>query len=436
MILVRKININFNYRNMKNILHILLLTMIVCCWSCGSGGEDVPTSTPTPKPEEKPKIEVTSTAPVLAQEGGTASVTFTSTADWTIDVSEGRAVSWCTVSPTSGSKGTTTLTITTTGNDTYDERNAKVTIKAGATTQSFTITQKQKDGLTVTSNKVEVKAEGGDIAIEVKANVKYEYMVEEAAKDWIVSDASRGLTASTLKFKITENEKTSKREGKITISSGELSETVMVYQEGSKPSIVLTQNEYTIGSEGDEIKVELKSNVNYEVQIPNIDWVYENKSRALSSYTHYFTIASNDEYDARSADIIFINKENNLSENVTIIQAQKDAILVAKNEYSMEAVGGELKFEVNTNIDFMVETSVDWIVQTTDSRGLATKSLSFNVTENTSDESREGRIIISSGELKQEIKVIQAKKAAPAPDPDEEKGTGAEIESGGGIEEG
>ena len=434
MILVRKININLNDRNMKNMLRILLLTMIVCCWSCGSGGEDIPTPTPTPKPEEKPKIEVTSTAPVLAQEGGTASVTFTSTADWTIDVTEGRAVSWCTVSPTSGSKGTSTLTITSTGNDTYDERNAKVTIKAGATTQSFTITQKQKDGLTVTSNKVEVKAEGGDIAIEVKANVKYEYMVEEAAKDWIVSDASRGLTASTLKFKITENEKTSKREGKITISSGELSETVMVYQEGSKPSIVLTQNEYTIGSEGDEIKVELKSNVNYEIQIPNVDWVYENKSRALSSYTHYFTIASNDEYDIRSAEIIFLNKENNLSEKVTIVQSQKDAILVAKNEYSMEAAGGELKFDVNTNVDFMVETSVDWIVQNTDSRGLATKSLSFNVTENASDDSREGLITISSGKLKQEIKVIQAKKVAP--EPTDKNGTGAEIESGGGIEEG
>ena len=78
---------------MKNMLRILLLAMIVCCWSCGSGGEDIPTPTPTPKPEEKPKVEVTTTAPVLSQEGGTASVTFTSTADWTIDVTEGRSVS-------------------------------------------------------------------------------------------------------------------------------------------------------------------------------------------------------------------------------------------------------------------------------------------------------------------------------------------------------
>ena len=130
---------------MKDFLRITLLTMMLCCWSCSGGGEDVPTPTPTPKPEEKPKIELTSTAPVLPQEGGTATVTFTSTDSWTIDVTEGRAVSWCDVSPTSGSKGTNSLTIETAANDTYDERNAKVTIKTGTITQSFVVTQKPKE---------------------------------------------------------------------------------------------------------------------------------------------------------------------------------------------------------------------------------------------------------------------------------------------------
>lgn len=391
---------------MKDLLHILLLAMIVCCWSC-SGGEEEPIPTPTPKPEEKPKIELTTTVPVAPQEGETVTVTFTSTEAWTIDVAEGRAVSWCNVSPTSGSKGTNTLTITTTANDTYDERNAKVTIKAGTTSQSFTITQKQKDGLTVTSNKVEVDANGGDIAIEVKANVKFEYEIEKDAQSWITTNDSRALTASTLKFKVSENEETSKREGKIVIRSGELSETVTIYQEGSKPTIVLTQNEYTVSSSGGTIKVELKSNVNYEIQLPNVDWVKESSSRTMSAFTHYFEVDSNEEYDARSTEIRFINKENGLSEEVMITQMQKDAIIVAKKEYTIEATGGSLDFEVNTNIDFIVTTSADWIVQNTHGRGLEAKPLSFTIAENTSDEAREGLITISSGELKQEIKVIQ-----------------------------
>jgi len=396
---------------MKDFLRIMLLAMMVCCWSCSGGGEDVPTPTPTPKPEEKPKIEVTTTAPVLAQEGETATVTFTSSDSWTIDVTEGRTVSWCSVTPTSGNKGTNTLTIKTTANDTYDERYAKVTIKAGTTTQSFVVTQKQKDGLTVTSNKVEVGAAGGDVTIEVKANVKYEYEIEEAAQSWIAG-GSRALTASTIKLKVAENENTSKREGKITIRSGELSETVTVYQEGSKPTIVLTQDEYTVASEGETIKVELKSNVNYDIQLPSVDWIKESSSRAMSVATHYFEVASNEGYDARSAEILFVNKDNGLSEKVTINQMQKDAIIVAKNEYTVDAAGGELKFEVNTNVDFKVETSVDWIKQNTESRGLEAKPLSFTIAENTADKAREGVITISSGDLKQEIKVIQKAKTS------------------------
>ena len=396
---------------MKNFLYIMLLVMVVFCWGCSGGGEDVPTPTPTPKPEEKPKIEVTTAAPVLSQEGGNSTVTFTSTDSWTIDVSEGRSVSWCSVTPTSGGKGTHTLTIKTTANDTYDERNAQITIKAGTITQSFIVTQKQKDGLIVTSNKIEIGTEGGDITIEVKANVNHEYEIEEAAKTWIVSSDSRALAASTLKFKVSENEDISRREGKITLRGGELSETVTVYQEGSKPTIVLTQNEYTIGSEGETIKVELKSNVNYDIQMPGVDWIKESSSRAMSAYTHYFDVSLNEGYNSRSAEIFFINEENGVFDKVTINQMQRNAIIVAKDEYTMEAAGGDLKFEVNSNVDFTVSTTVDWIKQNAGSRGLEAKALNFTIEENVSDVPREGMITLISGELKQEVKVIQKAKS-------------------------
>lgn len=384
---------------------ILLLAAMLCCWSCSGNGDDV--LTPTPEPEEKPKVEVITSAPVLSQGSDIATVSFISTGSWTIDVTENRSVSWCSVTPTSGGKGNNTLTIKTTANETYDERNAKITIKSGAITQSFVVTQKQKDGLTVTSNKVEVGVKGGDIAIEVKANVKYEYEIDKAAQSWITANGSRALTASTLAFKVAENAETSKRQGKITIRSGEMSEKIMVYQEGSKPTIILTQNEYIVASEGETIKIELNSNVNYDIQIPDCDWIKESSSRAMSASTHYFEIASNEGFDSRTAEILFANKENELSEKVIINQVQKDAILVAKNEYTVEAAGGEFKLDVNANVEFKVETSVDWIKQKTDSRGLVSKTLNFTITENTSDKAREGVITISSKNLKQTIKVIQ-----------------------------
>lgn len=226
---------------MEKNLHILFWVMILCCCGCSSD--------PIPIPEEKPKIELTTEELVLSQKGETITFSFISTEAWTIDVTEGGAVSWCNITPTSGNKGTHTLTIKAIDNDTYDKRSAKVIIKAGTTAKYFVVTQRQKD-----------------------------------------------------------------------------------------------------------------------------------------------------------------------------------AIIVAKNEYTVEAAGGDLKFEVNVNVDFQVKTSVDWIKQNVKSRGLEAKPLSFTITENTTDVLREGVITISYGELKQEIKVIQKVSS--------NKGTGAELEPGGGIEEG
>ena len=255
---------------MKKLVYLLLPIWILSCWCC-SPGSDEPMVKPDPAPIPQEKIEVTTSEPVIEEKGGKATVGFTATAAWTITVS--RSTSWCTVTPTSGIAGTHELTITTTPNDTYDERNATITINAGQNSKSFTVRQKQKDALTATPAKNEFTAEGGELVIEVKANISFETIIDEACKEWITTSESRALKTSTLKFNIAPNEDLEKREGKITVKSGEFNEEIKVYQEGGKPVVVLTQDEYTVSSEGGDIQVELMSNVDYTVQMPDVDWL-------------------------------------------------------------------------------------------------------------------------------------------------------------------
>lgn len=400
----------------------LLLMCIFVCWSCSSGGNDDPIP---PKPDDKPVIEIPSSqsSPVLEQTGGTASVTFSTDAAWTATVSETatRAATWISVSPTSGNAGSHTLTVTTTENDTYDERNATVMLKAGTTNKTFTVKQKQKDALTVTSSKIELTAIGGQATIEVKANVQYQYEVEQAAQSWITpAAATRGLTSSSLVFDIAENENTEKREGKITLRSGELSETVTVYQEGGKPTLVLTQNEYTVGSDRETIKVELKSNTEYEVKLPADGWITETQTRAFSSHTHFFTVEANEGYDARTAEIVFVNKDDGVEEKVKVTQMQKDAIIVAETEYMVEAKGGSVSFDVTTNVDFKVSVSDSWIKQIT-TRALSIKALRFMIDENGSESERSGNITLQGNGITQIITIKQTGKS--------------NINSGGDIED-
>lgn len=382
----------------------ILLLFVVC--SCKDDNND-----PTP-PEPSSEITISSSEnlnPVLSQEGGTVSISFTTTADWTASLVNTRAESWITVTPSSGSKGKNEITITATTNETYDERNATVVLKCGSDSKNIVVTQKQKDALTVTSSKYEVASKGGNISVEVKANINFEV---EVRADWIKqqTEKTRALTTSNLNFTIEPNETGDKREGEIIIKSGELSETIKVYQ-GFEDFITLTKKDFTIPEEGGNVDIEIKSTFNYEVKmLSDVDWITEVQSRAVSTHTHHYTVSPNDTYDSREAKIVFYDpKDKNVADTVTIYQLQKDAIVLAQDEYIMEAKGGELDFTVSANVEFKVSVSADWIEQIS-TRGLIDKRLKFVVKENTSDENRETVITISNDKLEQHIKVIQKGK--------------------------
>ena len=394
------------------ILRLLLLTATLWgCWSCSSGDKEE-IITPTPQPETT-KIEISSTEPVIEQAGGTATVSFTTNAAWTASV--GASTSWVTVSPTDGEKGTNILTVATTENDTYDERNASVTIKAGNVSKNFTVTQKQKDALTVTSNKVELSADGGDFSIEAKANVSVSVEIEESAKEWIVASESRGLTVTALKFTAKANESEERRQGTITLKGGDnLTETVTVYQEGTTeeetPTLVVSTDTIVASNYGETIKIELQSNIDYEIVLPNVDWITRDESRALSSYTHYLIIAPNETYDSRSAYVFFNNATLNVRDTVYINQLQQDALILdeGRSEYIVSGEKNTLAIPVSSNVDYQVDISVDWITLN-ESRGMSSQSLVFDIAENPEEEKREGNITFSYQNLIQSVNIIQEK---------------------------
>ena len=399
---------------MKKVL--FLFAMLTCIFaSCSDGGSEDPVN-PTPKPEEV-KYEITIDSSIISNgvsfdaKAGENSISFTTNANWTLTVaSTTSGATWCKASATSGTKGSATVKFTVEENTGYEDRSVSVTIKAGTASKTFTITQKAVDALLVTTGTYEVMQEGGNIEVEVKANIDYQMEISETAKGWISEASSRGLKSYKHTFTIANNEEAENREGEITFKSGDKVEIVNVYQAGGA-ILLLTKDEYTVGDAGEMITVEIKSNIEFGVQMPDVDWIYdEASSRGMSSHTLNYYIAPNESYDTRSAEIIFFDKNSDLQDTLKVIQVQKDAIIVAKNEYTIDAVGGDLKFEVNTNVDFEVSASVDWIKQNVESRALEAKPLSFTIAENTVDEAREGVITISSGELKQEIMVFQKAK--------------------------
>ena len=271
-----------------------------------------------------------------------------------------------------------------------------------------------KDALTVTKSKFEVKAEGGNIEVEIKANVEYDFSISESAKSWITHKSTRAMETSTLVFNIAQNSDEKRREGKIYVYSENLKETITVYQEGVEPTIVLTQSEYNVSDEENTISVEVTSgvDVHYEI-IDDVDWVREITSRAISTTAFKFEIAQNNGYDSRSARIRFYNEGENLEEYVTINQRQKDAIVLATESYTIAPDGGEIEVGIGHNVDFDVEIGCDWITQTS-TRALEHETLVFTIAANSSTYDREGMIKFISKDEKvtQQVSIYQSGKNA------------------------
>ena len=378
-----------------------IIFLFVACSDSGeeSGGNSQPTT--------EIKLDVTSSD--FTTDGGNNIISFTTNNTWTAQVINFRADDWCQIHPTSGPAGDATITVTTTPNNTPNDRRASIVIKAGAVSKIVTVSQKQKDALTVTSSKFEVAAEGGEVKIEVKANIDFEYAIDEAAQGWIKYEGTRAMETSTRTFKVAKNDNTEKREGMITIKSGEFNEVVTIYQAGSEPSIVISKNEYVVSSNGETISVEVSSNVDVAVEMPtDADWISENTTSGVSTNTYYFDILPNENFDQRTAEIKFTNNENNLSEVVMITQKQKDAILVAKDSYTVDCEGGQIQIDIDCNVDFYIEINCNWIAQF-QTRSLVSDLLIFDVRENVNFTIREAVIKIASKDtsLCQDIKIIQ-----------------------------
>lgn len=378
------------------ILMVCLLAGLAAC------SDDKNSEQPAPVPGIT--LDGTGSSLLFETGGGSQSVSFNATVGWTAETDQ----DWCSVLPASGGAGDASVTVTLEANDTPDERNATLVLTAGTATKRITLVQKQQDALTVTSNKVEMDAAGGNFEIEVQANVSFGYELDEDAAAWIAPVETKALTTTRLQFNVQPNDNEEKREGRIVLRAGELTETVTVYQAAGIPTLVLTQNEYTVGSAGGEIVIELQSNVEYEMILPGqADWISKTVTRAFSTYTHRIQVAPNEDYDLREAEIHFVNEQKEIDEVVHILQVQKNAILVAKNSYEVTAEAGQLDFSINTNVDFQVSVSADWLRQAPDTRGLVEVPLSFVYESNEEETPREAVITLSADGVEQTVTVVQ-----------------------------
>ena len=269
---------------------------------------------------EDPFITLKKSNVNFTNEGGSEDIVIESNVTWTAKSS----ASWCTVSPTSGNKSTGSITLSAPANEDYDDRSCTVTIEGGGITKTITVNQGENLGLLVTQDRYELSNEESTIKVEVKANVEFEVKIND---EWITRIEPRSLTTSEIEFKIAKNDTYSNREGSITIKqkNGDMESTITIFQ-SQEDAIILTEKVFGLTNEAQSVEVELKTNIDYEIIIPEAakSWVSYIETRALRTETVVLDITENTDYDERTAEIIVKDKKTDLQETVTINQMGKE----------------------------------------------------------------------------------------------------------------
>lgn len=345
---------------------------------------------------------------------GSEVLEFSCNGAWTLDTADtASGNTWCSVSAKSGKAGENAVTIAVTANTGYEDRSIILTLRAGMAMQIITVTQKQQDAILLTSDKFELDNKGGTIEVEVKANIDYEMEIAEDAQSWISEVSTRSLSSRVFVFDISANEDYDKREGEIYFRSGDKAETVHVYQSGGG-IILLSQNEYIASDKGETITVELKSNCEFETIMPNVDWLTDAPdTKAMSSHTLYYVISPNETYDSREAKIVFVDKnDSQVTDTLTVIQMQKNALILSKDTYEIGPDGGSFDVELKTNVEYTVSISEEhsWIKQV-DTKSLSEHTLHFTVDKLEVNQERTGLIYIKgSNDLESSVTVVQKKR--------------------------
>ena len=269
---------------------------------------------------------------------------------------------WC----TAAAQGKV-LSVTVRENDTYDDRQATITVTdpGDQTTITFKVMQKQNDAILIDGSTFVVPEEGGDINIKIQSNVSYEVEIPASAP-WLTKStkaSTRGLVSSTIVLTAEKNNSGEEREALVTFIDKEsgVSSKITIKQ-SLTPYFEIEKNQITLSEDENEIEIIVKTNINVETVISN-DWITDNgrESNGDLNFTQKLKVSKNNSGDEREAIVTFEDKKYGLTSKVTIKQSLKPYIEVDKNQISLSVNDQEIEIVVKSNIDVNTVIADGWI---------------------------------------------------------------------------
>lgn len=168
---------------------------------------------------------------------------------------------------------------------------------------------------------------------------------------------------NNVNIKIDKNTSYDERRALITITDPEDGTNLLINIIQEPEYVYLSDKDtYEIPEEGGQISINLKSNVDYSVVIPDdASWLTCSKTRGLSQSTLTFTASKNESGEERIAIVSLNGPTTESSSHLIIKQLITPYINPEPAVYKADDNGGDIEILVSTNVDVETYINSDWI---------------------------------------------------------------------------
>lgn len=223
-------------------------------------------------------------------------------------------------------------------------------------------TRTEESFLSVMEEVIEVPAEGGTYEIHVSSNTQWSLT---SYSEWITFEYPDSFTEeAVVVVNVAENDQQSARNGLLTVTIPEFTETVTFVQEA--PVVSLTDHSIDIDASSRIITIDLKSNIRYSCEIvEGNDWIEEITSKSLQTYTHSFSVSENTDRTSREALIVFESENTGIREEFKVIQSGKLSVLKIWHENISYAVPYFIGEDISGTVEWGDGQKEDYAASTT-----------------------------------------------------------------------
>ena len=355
----------------------------------------------------------------IPEEGGNVTVEVKSNIQYEVSIPS-QFQNWIKHEPETKAITVKNFTFTILENKEYEKREGYIVFNGNSLKDTVHIYQTADPRtLILSKDTYNISSAKESIEVELKSNVDYSISIPSSASHWIKLLETKAIRTDKIYFEIEENTTYDNRSAQVFIKdkNSSLCDTLYINQL-QQNALILSQKQYEVLAGGEQISIEVQSNIDYEIIIPKTvqEWIEQMpQSKAFTKSMINLEVKPNTTYDVRSAQVFIKDKNSSLCDTLYINQLQQNALILSQKQYEVLAGGEQISIEVQSNIDYEIiipKTVQEWIEQMPQSKALTKSMINLEIKPNTTYDVRSAQVFIKdkNSTLSDTVQVTQAAK--------------------------